>query len=257
MSTVFEDAFKSAGFGPEAVQFLTAYARLLNNGGSREEANSLLDFADRQNLPGRGHRGHADEGRLTPAPSRQPDGDGEGQRCLSQKGQDNHAPSSPPVGGAGGHIGRARGGLRSISSPPSPQHAGQTIRANRAIPDVPASGAGAGHRYGANKAISAMPAPRPMSQARVEAAKSVRQQQARDFWDTEIGGVKRKLGNLTQFDVRQIKRRALIDGHISDRLLLEIEWPDEDTTTLKDCASEVHVRSIINEAHKRLETANV
>jgi hypothetical protein len=118
------------------------------------------------------------------------------------------------------------------------------------------SPAGQGQRTVADKARGAVPAPRPMSEGRRKALARVSEQRVRTFWDTEVGGVKRRLGSLTRFDIVQIKRRSMIDNHIADRLLTEIKWPDSDTTPLERIGQEKHVKAIVESAADALEAFN-
>lgn len=280
MTTPFEDAFERAGFGRDAVLFLTAYARLLNNGGSRQQADDLLDYADRHNLPGRGHSSHA-EGHSSPAPSRHPNGedggqsshadeglvksapasppsgDGEGRLAFAHRGQSANAPSSPPHGGEGGQWLYADKGPISPSSPPS-QDAGHRRPADKARDEMPA-GAGAGQCTGADKAICGMPAPRPMSESRRSAMMKVGQKRAQTFWDIELGGTRKKIGKLTYLDVCNGKRRSAIDNHIYSRLEREISWPDRTSKAvdeLKDIADMDKVKAIVQSAYTALEASN-
>jgi hypothetical protein len=160
---------------------------------------------------------------------------GKGLDPHARQGQMKAALSRQSNGDAAGHGGVARKGQKEGARP---------------------SPAGQGQRSVAGKAIVETPAPRPMSPARRDARERVSQQRVRTFWDTEVGGVKRRLGSLTRFDIVQIKRRSMIDNHIADRLLTEIEWPDNDSTPLERIGQENHVKAIIESAASALEAFN-
>lgn len=68
----------------------------------------------------------------------------------------------------------------------------------------------------------------------------------------EIGSGKKTVGDVTRFDVVNIKRRGLIDSVIADGLL-EFEWPDEQVTTLDKVASEDQVRAVFDRAYRSLD----
>ncbi len=161
---------------------------------------------------------------------------GEGQR-NAREGQIGLARPGRPTEDAAGHAGNAREGQEKFARPSSP-------------------GAGTGQGCIADEASPGMPVPRPMSDRRRKALARVSDQRVRTFWDTEVGGVKRRLGSLTRFDIRQVVRRGMIDVHIGNRLLTEIEWPDDDKTALENIADIKQVKKIVESAATVLERAH-
>ena len=66
-----------------------------------------------------------------------------------------------------------------------------------------------------------------------------------------IGSGTRKVGDVTQFDVLQIKRRGMIDNAIADGLL-NLDWPD-DKTPLSNFATEREVEEIFRRAYRAFD----
>jgi hypothetical protein len=75
---------------------------------------------------------------------------------------------------------------------------------------------------------------------------------ARGIFAREIGSGRKVVGEVTHFDVVQIKRRGLIDSTIADGLL-ELDWPDRDKTTLMQFATEEQVSAVFNRAYRALD----
>lgn len=166
------------------------------------------------------------------------------------------APAAPkPNGGGGGHV--SYDTHMPTAPTPSAERDGDK---GRLLSDTHRKGAqpsqpsrdGAGHLQRDTQAINARPAREPNAIERKAALKA-----APTIFDKQVGGAKRKLGRLTKFDVRQVKRRSLIDGHIADRLISEVEWPDDDKTPLAECASKQQVEGIFKSAYAVLDSMGV
>ena len=74
---------------------------------------------------------------------------------------------------------------------------------------------------------------------------------ANSIFARQIGSGIKQVGEVTRFDVLQIKRRGLIDSTVADGLL-ELDWPDEDKTPLHQIASEATVAAAFNRAYRVL-----
>ena len=72
----------------------------------------------------------------------------------------------------------------------------------------------------------------------------------------QIGSGIKQVGEVTRFDVLQIKRRGLINSTVADGLL-ELDWPDEDKTVLHQIASEQQVTAVFNRAYKALDALGI
>lgn len=92
--TAMQAAFERAGFSTREAGLLRALAQYINNGGTIDRAHELVDYAASQNA-GKGHRGRAEQGHLTPAQSRHPNGDGVGHLLAAREGQPVAARPSP------------------------------------------------------------------------------------------------------------------------------------------------------------------
>ena len=66
-----------------------------------------------------------------------------------------------------------------------------------------------------------------------------------------IGSGTRKVGDVTRFDVLQIKRRGMIDNAIADGLL-SLNWPD-DQTPVSEFAAESEVEEIFYRAYRAFD----
>jgi hypothetical protein len=69
----------------------------------------------------------------------------------------------------------------------------------------------------------------------------------------EIGSGKMRIGDLTKFDVINIKRRGLIDSVIADGLL-ELNWPDDQKTKVHEIASEQQIEATFARAYTVLDS---
>lgn len=78
---------------------------------------------------------------------------------------------------------------------------------------------------------------------------------ASGIFTRSIGSGTRKVGDVTRFDVIQIKRRGLIDNAIADGLL-DLEWPD-DQTPLSKFAAEDDVEAIFRRAYRAFDSLGI
>lgn len=92
------------------------------------------------------------------------------------------------------------------------------------------------------------PAPRGPSKA---AAKAVAKKNADNIWGRVIGGTI-TVGGSTKHHWQTVARKSVAMGHISHRMLTEIEWPD-DVTPLEKIASKKQVETIINSGYDAIE----
>ena len=104
---------------------------------------------------------------------------------------------------------------------------------------VPNAAGGGGQRSRETQMISA---PAAISTSRRAAAVA-----AVGIFGRSIGSGTRKVGDVTKFDVLQIKRRGMIDNAIADGLL-SLDWPD-DKTPVSAFAAESEVEAIFHRAY--------
>lgn len=107
----------------------------------------------------------------------------------------------------------------------------------------------ADHRSSADKAIRRVPAaPRGPS---LSAAKAVAKKNADTIWNRVIGGTI-TVGGSTKHHWQTVARKSVAMGHISHRMLTEIEWPD-DVTPLEKIATKKQVEAIIASGYDAIE----
>lgn len=76
---------------------------------------------------------------------------------------------------------------------------------------------------------------------------------ARTIFDLKIGGGEMRYGDLTKWDCLQLKRKGVITNYVADRLLTEVEWPDEQQTRFEQIANEKLAKDIHDGAYRVLD----
>ena len=71
-----------------------------------------------------------------------------------------------------------------------------------------------------------------------------------------FGSGVRELGEVTKFDVIQVKRRGMRDSTIADGLL-ELDWPDDYKAKLHEVASEEQVLAVVARAYKAMNSLGI
>lgn len=94
-------------------------------------------------------------------------------------------------------------------------------------------------------------APRGPSKAALGAAKAVAKKNADAIWTRVIGGTI-TVGGSTKHHWQTVARKSVAMGHISHRMLTEIDWPD-DVTPLEKIATKKQVETIINSGYDAIE----
>lgn len=225
------NALKRAGIKPEENDLLIAIARWQNNGGTLLRLIELARGA--YELPGEGRTGTADDGRCCNADARQPNGDVAGHEERADEGRSRLARPSPAESSAEGQ--RALAG-----------------KATEPLPSAAAPHRDAGGRpKGAEQAKPTLPPAREPNAVQLAAARKVRATASASIWERSIGG-SLKLGTATKFDLRQLARKFRIGEHSINRLLTELNWPDDDKSTLPQVASERQVKDILESGARSL-----
>lgn len=90
--------------------------------------------------------------------------------------------------------------------------------------------------------------------SRQELAAMVKAKEANStsVFNRRIGG-DLTLGEATKFDLMNFKRKTLIASHAADRLLTEVDWPD-DHTPLRKVVGEDQVKGILESSYKMLDS---
>lgn len=157
-----------------------------------------------------------------------------------------------------GHSNCASAG-HSVSAPtrqPLREREGQFLRADKAKQAVPTPRephrAQAGHLDIAVKALARVPAAREPSKTDVAAAATARLAASRSIWDKTIGG-EITLRGSTRHHWQTIVRKGHVMAHVGQRMLTEIDWPD-DVTPLEKIATEADVKRIVESGYVALES---
>ena len=145
--TALGAAFKRTGIRPEIVEFDKAITKLLNSGGTIEDARERVEAAAARLPPEadprvpKGHQmlasagqpqfaggafAHVPQGQLEGAPSRQPKGDAGDHRAVASDRQTVNVPPSPPTRDGAGHRTPADKAMRGITCPAREPSALQT-----------------------------------------------------------------------------------------------------------------------------------
>lgn len=114
----------------------------------------------------------------------------------------------------------------------------------------------AGQRRFVPQHENARPAPmqRPRRTPAAHAAATKAVEQA--IWDRKLGLFEITLRSATRLDFVNLSRKGLMMGHIADRMLTEIKWPD-DTTPLPKVATEAEVKKILDTGYAVLDSLGV
>lgn len=174
----------------------------------------------------RGHTSSAAQRTRAPA-SRLQNGEGRGQQTFDT--QKICAPSSPAKRDE--DKGQPVGDTHPMTAPSSHPFA-----------------SGEGHRGRGTHTGLADPARKPALNTALVKAKMA---SANSIFERSIGG-DLKLGDATRIDLVNFRKKTMIAQHTADRLLTEIEWRD-DNTPLRDLASEVQVKAILESSYRALD----
>lgn len=154
-----------------------------------------------------------------------------------------------PAGG-----GRASAEDPSTSAPAkdaSPE--GQGSHENKAVDATPGAAGGAGRMSIESQRRDARPISSRDDRGRF---KRTLQTATRSFWDSRIGVADVTLGKSTRLDWVNAKRKGLVVTHVADRILTEIEWPD-DETPLPDLADQGRIQEIIASGYRVLDSLDI
>lgn len=150
---------------------------------------------------------------------------------------------------------RAGDGRSHIASPAnSKPESGRTFRDTQSARAASPASDGAGQRTSGTRSIIARPAREP-STAQRKAAGAVGKEIAQSIFTQSIGG-ELTFGTSTRQDWINFKRKGMVIEHVADRMITEIEWPN-DTTPLIECAPEAQVRAIRDSGYKMLDALGV
>ena len=65
------------------------------------------------------------------------------------------------------------------------------------------------------------------------------------------------VGDATKSTFKNLRKKGLIVQATADRFLTDVEWPDDDKTPLRKCATEKQVKSIFDAGFKSLDMLGV
>ena len=276
MSTM-ETAFKKAGYDGASTRLaMKAWARLKEVGGDAKKAlpkflNDLTDdklfealalsyLYDRaRDLNGKQRDGGqgAYDAQLVDAPAPLPAMPGGGQRSC--EAHSNYASSPAPSGeGKANHTLMPRQEVPS-SSPPSRDGDKGQLPADAhglAAPPSRPHRAGAGQNRGDAQAMPARPVREPSKTDR-KAMVATRNKTALSIFDRHLGMGDIVVGDATKVTFVNLRKKGLIVTATADRFLTDIDWPDDDKTPLRKCATEKQVKSIFDAGYKSLDLLGV
>ncbi len=107
-----------------------------------------------------------------------------------------------------------------------------------------ASGAGDGKTIDDAKKAAAV-----SRASRAEAARAVNRA-SRSIWDDNIGLVV-NLGDATKHHWMTLRLKGMVSSHVADRMLTEIDWPDDKTPT-RQVVSEAQMKQILDSGYSLL-----
>lgn len=110
---------------------------------------------------------------------------------------------------------------------------------------------GEGH-CGDDTQKSSAPPPRRTPASDAAATRAVE----KSIWDRRIGLFEITLGSACRPDWVNLKRKGLSMGHVADRMLTEIDWPD-DTTPLPKVATPEQVEAILRSGAAVLDSLGI
>ena len=109
--------------------------------------------------------------------------------------------------------------------------------------------------YGAQTA-DARPAREP-SAAQRNAMVVARTSVVHSIFDRELGLGGLIVGDATKRDFMNLRKKGLLVTAAADRFLTDIDWPDDDKTPLRKCASETAVKTIFDAAYRSMDAMGI
>ena len=127
---------------------------------------------------------------------------------------------------------------------------------NNAAPPSHHNRDGAGHRARESHVHAARPAREP-SPAMRKAMVAARANVVRSIFDRELGLGGIIVGHATKTDFINLRKKGLLVTAAADLFLTQIEWPDDDKTPLRQCATEKQVKNIFAAAYRSMDAMGI